>query len=86
MAERFGLSVLKRVQTGTAARHFADFELSGPADRIFAAWEGMKQHVRHRDFDRITYGDNPDHADYGKPFIACGSVWCEVKEPVAPPA
>ncbi len=78
MAERFGLTVTKRVQTGDATHHFADFELSGVPDRVRAAWEGMKQGARHRDFDRLTYADNPDHDDYGKPFIACGSVWCEV--------
>jgi hypothetical protein len=81
VAERYGLAVLKRVQTGSSTRHFADFELTHPdADLVRHAWEVTSMKGRGPAFDRLTYTDNPDHEDCGKPFIECKSVWCECSE------
>ncbi len=75
IAERYGLAVFKRVQTGNFVRHFADFEVTG--ERVLAAWpefraftEGPKAILDHV--------DNQEHPDYGKAFISIQSVWCEL--------
>lgn len=81
LAERFGLEVLKRITTGSERAHFATFELSGPAERVVAAWESAKHAARHKDFDRLTHVTNPGHPDHGKPYILADSVWCEVAPP-----
>lgn len=77
MAERFGLTVLKRITTGNEKAHFATFELTGTSGRLHDAWESMKYKGRGRDFDRLTWSDNREHPDYVRSYIECSSVWCE---------
>lgn len=83
LAERYGLTVLKRITTGTPLTHFATFELSGPEDRIRAAWPPVYD-AADRGMARVLHVENPGHKDYAKPYIEIESVWCEtniIKEP-----
>lgn len=72
-----GLEVLKRITTGNSKRHFATFELTGPAERVAMAWAELEPHVRHKDFDKLVRVSNPDHPDHGQPMIVCESVWVD---------
>lgn len=75
MAERFGLTVQKRITTGSEKSGFATFELSGVDHNIRAAWESLKNERRSAAFDRLEVVSNPDHPDHGKPYIRLESVW-----------
>lgn len=86
VAERFGLEVLKRITTGSAYHHFATFELSGPAERVRDAWPVIAAKSgetlgRLGAMDSVQHVSNPEHPDHNKPYIECGSIWCE-PEPV----
>lgn len=79
LAERYGLTVAKRITTGNEAKHFATFSLSG--DRCRDAWPSVQDAARaggtHRDFYRFTTPTNPEFSDR-RPYIEIESVWCEV--------
>lgn len=77
-AEAFGLSVLKRIDTGNAQRHFATFELSGDVLSLNRAWDRLASAYRGPSFDRKLRVENPEHLDAGLPYIELSSVWCEV--------
>ena len=80
VAQRYGLTVLRRITTGTPTRGFATFELTGPAEKVVAAWptisERGRDEKRSRDFDRMTMTDD-HHPEAGQPFIECSSVWID---------
>lgn len=75
LAERYGLTVFKRITTGNDKQHFATFELTGP--RVRDAWPAY-QAAACKGMARLTNVDSQEHPDYGKPFIDLQSVWCEV--------
>jgi hypothetical protein len=77
IAERYGLTVQKRITTGSELKGFATFELSGTDHNIRAAWEPLKAEGRGPAFDALTHVSNPDHPDHGKPYIRLESVWFE---------
>lgn len=79
VAGQLGLTVLKRVTTGDERSGFATFELSGPADKLHAAWQDLSRHSRGPAFDRVTRVSNPEHPDHGKLYIALESVYFDDK-------
>lgn len=74
LADRYGMTVDKRITTGSMTRHFATFEVSGL--RANEVWACV---VHSPGLHRLCVVSNPDHPDHGKLYVQFESVWCEVE-------
>jgi hypothetical protein len=79
VAAAHGLTLTKRITTGTERSGFATFELAGTSDAVWSAWDDLKEHGRGRSFDGIDCVNNPDHPDHGKPFVRLDSVYFDTQ-------